>query len=102
MAQKKGGGSTRNGRDSNPKMLGVKAYGGELVTAGSIIVRQRGTKVHPGTNVGIGKDHTLFALVHGTVTFASRACATTARSASSRSNRRLNQLSRRLNQLSRR
>ena len=70
MAQKKGGGSTRNGRDSNPKMLGVKAYGGELVTAGSIIVRQRGTKVHPGTNVGIGKDHTLFALVHGTVTFA--------------------------------
>ena len=70
MAQKKGGGSTRNGRDSNPKMLGVKAYGGQLVSAGSIIVRQRGTRVHPGTNVGIGKDHTLFALVDGTVTFA--------------------------------
>ncbi len=61
MAQKKGGGSTRNGRDSKPKMLGVKAFGGELVTAGSIIVRQRGTKFHPGTNVGVGKDHTLFA-----------------------------------------
>jgi large subunit ribosomal protein L27 len=70
MAQKKGGGSTRNGRDSNPKMLGVKAFGGEVITAGSIIVRQRGTRVHPGTNVGIGKDHTLFALVDGTVTFA--------------------------------
>lgn len=70
MAQKKGGGSTRNGRDSNPKMLGVKAFGGEVVPAGSIIVRQRGTRVHPGTNVGIGKDHTLFALVDGTVTFA--------------------------------
>ena len=69
MAQKKGGGSTRNGRDSNPKMLGVKAFGGELVTAGSIIVRQRGTKFHPGTNVGIGKDHTLFALVDGKVVF---------------------------------
>jgi large subunit ribosomal protein L27 len=70
MAQKKGGGSTRNGRDSNPKMLGVKAFGGQTVSAGSIIVRQRGTRVHPGTNVGIGKDHTLFALVDGTVTFA--------------------------------
>jgi len=70
MAQKKGGGSTRNGRDSKPKMLGVKAYGGEVVSAGSIIVRQRGTRVHPGTNVGIGKDHTLFALVDGTVAFA--------------------------------
>jgi len=70
MAQKKGGGSTRNGRDSNPKMLGVKAFGGEVVSAGSIIVRQRGTRVHPGTNVGIGKDHTLFALVDGTVEFA--------------------------------
>ena len=69
MAQKKGGGSTRNGRDSNPKMLGVKAFGGEMVSAGSIIVRQRGTRVHPGVNVGIGKDHTLFALVHGTVKF---------------------------------
>ena len=70
MAQKKGGGSTRNGRDSNPKMLGVKAYGGQAVPAGSIIVRQRGTRVHPGVNVGIGKDHTLFALVDGTVKFA--------------------------------
>jgi large subunit ribosomal protein L27 len=70
MAQKKGGGSTRNGRDSKPKMLGVKAFGGELITAGSIIVRQRGTRMHPGTNVGIGKDHTLFALVDGHVSFA--------------------------------
>jgi large subunit ribosomal protein L27 len=70
MAQKKGGGSTRNGRDSQPKMLGVKAFGGEMVTAGSIIVRQRGTKVHPGTNVGIGRDHTLFALIDGHVKFA--------------------------------
>jgi large subunit ribosomal protein L27 len=70
MAQKKGGGSTRNGRDSQPKMLGVKAFGGELISAGSIIVRQRGTKFHPGTNVGVGKDHTLFALVDGHVTFA--------------------------------
>jgi len=69
MAQKKGGGSTRNGRDSNPKMLGVKAYGGQTVSAGSIIVRQRGTRVHPGVNVGIGKDHTLFALVDGMVKF---------------------------------
>ena len=70
MAQKKGGGSTRNGRDSQPKMLGVKAYGGELVSAGSIIVRQRGTKFHAGTNVGMGRDHTLFALINGHVTFA--------------------------------
>jgi large subunit ribosomal protein L27 len=70
MAQKKGGGSTRNGRDSQPKMLGVKRYGGELITAGAIIVRQRGTRFHPGTNVGIGKDHTLFALVDGHVSFA--------------------------------
>lgn len=69
MAQKKGGGSTRNGRDSKPKMLGVKAYGGELVSAGSIIVRQRGTKFHPGVNVGIGKDHSLFALADGHVSF---------------------------------
>ena len=69
MAQKKGGGSTRNGRDSNPKMLGVKKFGGELVSAGAIIVRQRGTKFHPGINVGIGKDHTLFALVDGNVSF---------------------------------
>ncbi len=70
MAQKKGGGSTRNGRDSKPKMLGVKAFGGELISAGAIIVRQRGTKFHPGTNVGIGKDHTLIALVDGHVSFA--------------------------------
>jgi large subunit ribosomal protein L27 len=70
MAQKKGGGSTRNGRDSQPKMLGVKAYGGERVTAGAIIVRQRGTKFHAGTNVGMGRDHTLFALVDGQVQFA--------------------------------
>jgi large subunit ribosomal protein L27 len=70
MAQKKGGGSTRNGRDSQPKMLGVKAYGGQAVTAGSIIVRQRGTQFHPGRNVGVGKDHTLFALVDGAVSFA--------------------------------
>ena len=69
MAQKKGGGSTRNGRDSNPKMLGVKAFGGELISAGAIIVRQRGTKFHPGVNVGLGKDHTLFALVDGHVSF---------------------------------
>ncbi len=69
MAQKKGGGSTRNGRDSQPKMLGVKVYGGQAVNAGSIIVRQRGTKFHAGTNVGTGKDHTLFALVDGKVAF---------------------------------
>jgi len=70
MAQKKGGGSTRNGRDSQPKMLGVKAYGGQIVSAGSVIVRQRGTKFHAGSNVGTGKDHTLFALVDGCVGFA--------------------------------
>jgi large subunit ribosomal protein L27 len=69
MAQKKGGGSTRNGRDSKPKMLGVKVYGGQSVPAGAIIVRQRGTKFHAGTNVGMGRDHTLFALVDGTVSF---------------------------------
>ena len=72
MAQKKGGGSTRNGRDSKPKMLGVKAFGGELISAGSIIVRQRGTKFHAGNNVGIGKDHTLFALVYGHVSFSTK------------------------------
>lgn len=72
MAQKKGGGSTRNGRDSQPKMLGVKAFGGELISAGSIIVRQRGTKFHPGTNVGVGRDHTLFALVDGHVQFQTK------------------------------
>ena len=70
MAQKKGGGSTRNGRDSKPKMLGVKKFGGEVINAGSIIVRQRGTKFHPGVNVGIGKDHTLYALVDGQVSFS--------------------------------
>jgi large subunit ribosomal protein L27 len=69
MAHKKGGGSTRNGRDSHAQRLGIKAFGGEKVTGGSIIVRQRGTKVHPGTNVGIGKDDTLFAKVDGVVTF---------------------------------
>ena len=69
MAQKKGGGSTRNGRDSKPKMLGVKVFGGQAINAGSIIVRQRGTKFHAGTNVGMGRDHTLFALVDGTVSF---------------------------------
>ena len=72
MAQKKGGGSTRNGRDSKPKMLGVKAFGGELISAGSNIVRQRGTKFHPGSNVGIGRDHTLFALVDGHVSFETK------------------------------
>ncbi len=70
MAQKKGGGSTRNGRDSKPKMLGVKVFGGQSIPAGSIIVRQRGTKFHAGTNVGVGKDHTLYALVDGQVKFA--------------------------------
>mgnify|MGYP003335180076 FL=1 len=72
MAQKKGGGSTRNGRDSQPKMLGVKAYGGQVISAGSIIVRQRGTRFHAGANVGTGRDHTLFALVDGTVSFATK------------------------------
>ena len=72
MAQKKGGGSTRNGRDSKPKMLGVKVFGGQTVSAGSIIVRQRGTKFHAGTNVGLGKDHTLFALVEGQVSFTTK------------------------------
>jgi large subunit ribosomal protein L27 len=69
MAHKKGLGSSRNGRDSNPQYLGVKRFGGELVTAGSIIVRQRGTKFHPGKNVGKGSDDTLFSLVEGKVTF---------------------------------
>jgi len=72
MASKKGGGSTRNGRDSESKRLGVKVYGGQAINAGSIIVRQRGTRIHPGTNVGIGKDHTLFALVDGHVKFSVR------------------------------
>ncbi|MEY4013365.1 MAG: hypothetical protein RLZZ290_229 [Pseudomonadota bacterium] len=70
MAQKKGGGSTRNGRDSESKRLGVKRFGGEAVLAGNIIVRQRGTTFHPGLNVGMGKDHTLFALVNGKVSFS--------------------------------
>jgi large subunit ribosomal protein L27 len=69
MAHKKGTGSTRNGRDSNSKRLGVKRYGGEKVRAGNILIRQRGTKVYPGVNVGIGGDDTLFALVDGVVTF---------------------------------
>ena len=69
MAHKKGGGSSRNGRDSNPKMLGIKAFGGQYVNAGSIIVRQRGTRIHPGQNVGIGGDDTLFAKIDGLVTF---------------------------------
>ena len=69
MAQKKGGGSTRNGRDSKPKMLGVKVFGGQQISAGSIIVRQRGTKFHAGTGVGMGKDHTLFALLDGSVSY---------------------------------
>ena len=71
MAHKKGQGSTRNGRDSNSQRLGIKAYGGQTVRAGSIIVRQRGTKFHPGRNVGIGRDDTLFALADGIVTFES-------------------------------
>jgi large subunit ribosomal protein L27 len=70
MAQKKGVGSTRNGRDSNPKYLGVKLFGGQAVEAGNIIVRQRGTEYHPGTGVGIGRDHTLFALADGTIEFS--------------------------------
>ncbi len=70
MAHKKAGGSSRNGRDSESKRLGVKAYGGELVSAGSIIIRQRGTRFHAGRHVGMGKDHTLFALVTGKVKFA--------------------------------
>ena len=69
MAHKKAGGSSRNGRDSQSKRLGVKSYGGELISAGSIIVRQRGTKFHPGKNVGCGKDHTLFSKVDGRVSF---------------------------------
>jgi large subunit ribosomal protein L27 len=72
MAHKKAAGSTKNGRDSNPKYLGVKKYGGETVLAGNILIRQRGTKVHPGVNVGMGKDHTLFALKDGVVKFAKK------------------------------
>lgn len=69
MAHKKAGGSSRNGRDSHSKRLGVKRYGGELISAGSIIIRQRGTQVHPGENVGLGKDHTLYARISGKVHF---------------------------------
>jgi large subunit ribosomal protein L27 len=72
MAHKKAGGSSRNGRDSQAKRLGVKAFGGELIPAGSIIIRQRGTQVHPGDNVGMGRDHTLFAKVTGRVQFSQR------------------------------
>jgi large subunit ribosomal protein L27 len=73
MAHKKAGGSSRNGRDSESKRLGVKKFGGEAVLAGNIIIRQRGTKWHPGVNVGMGKDHTLFALQEGAVSFARKA-----------------------------
>jgi len=72
MAHKKAGGSTRNGRDSNPKYLGVKKFGGEVAVAGNIIVRQRGTRFKAGENVGVGRDHTLFALENGRVKFESR------------------------------
>ena len=72
MAHKKAGGSTRNGRDSKPKYLGVKRYGGQAVRAGEIIVRQRGTRFHPGEGVGVGRDHTLYALVAGLVTFKTK------------------------------
>jgi large subunit ribosomal protein L27 len=69
MAHKKAGGSTRNGRDSNPKYLGVKVFGGQAVNAGNIIIRQRGTRFHPGVGVGLGRDHTIFAIVDGKVEF---------------------------------
>ncbi|WP_292051567.1 MULTISPECIES: 50S ribosomal protein L27 [unclassified Brevundimonas] len=72
MAHKKSGGSSRNGRDSESKRLGVKKFGGEKVLAGNILVRQRGTKFHPGTNVGLGRDHTLFATVNGAVQFTTK------------------------------
>lgn len=72
MAHKKAGGSTRNGRDSNPKYLGVKRFGGELIQAGTIILRQRGTQYHPGVNVGMGRDHTLFATMDGVVRFVTK------------------------------
>ncbi|MEM6413286.1 MAG: 50S ribosomal protein L27 [Pseudomonadota bacterium] len=73
MAHKKAGGSSRNGRDSEGRRLGVKKFGGEHVIPGNIIIRQRGTKFHPGANVGIGKDHTIFALIEGKVSFAKKA-----------------------------
>lgn len=72
MAHKKAGGSTRNGRDSNPKYLGVKKFGGQFVLAGNILIRQRGTRFHPGANVGLGRDHTLFALTDGNVRFETK------------------------------
>ncbi len=72
MAHKKGGGSTRNGRDSNPQYLGVKRFGGQVVKAGNILVRQCGTKWHPGNNVGLGKDYTIFSLIDGSVKFESK------------------------------
>ena len=72
MAHKKGGGTTRNGRDSESKRLGVKVYGGQAINAGGIIIRQRGTRVHAGENVGMGKDHTLFALIDGKVKFVTK------------------------------
>lgn len=72
MAHKKAGGSSRNGRDSQSKRLGVKRFGGETVNAGSILIRQRGTRVHPGVNVGLGRDHTLFAKIDGVVVFGSK------------------------------
>ncbi len=72
MAHKKAGGSTRNGRDSESKRLGIKMFGGQQVIAGNILIRQRGTKFHPGTNVGIGKDHTIFAKTDGTVKFETK------------------------------
>ncbi|MBC7474462.1 MAG: 50S ribosomal protein L27 [Candidatus Sericytochromatia bacterium] len=72
MAHKKGVGSTRNGRDSNSKRLGTKIYGGQTVSAGSIIIRQRGTEIHPGNNVGMGRDYTLYSLIDGKVTFERR------------------------------
>ncbi len=72
MAHKKAGGSTRNGRDSNPKYLGVKVYGGQAVNAGNIIIRQRGTRFHPGSGVGLGRDYTIFAIVDGVVEFCTK------------------------------
>lgn len=84
MAHKKAGGSTDNNRDSNPKYLGVKRYGGEQVVSGNILIRQRGTKVHPGDNVGMGKDHTLFALIDGVVCFLEKGMAKRIRGATKR------------------
>ena len=84
MAHKKAGGSSRNGRDSESKRLGVKVYGGEAIRAGGIIIRQRGTRIHPGVNVGIGKDHTLFALVDGTVQFSTKGRSRTSTRTSTR------------------